>query len=530
MRGGRLVIAKANELVSLDPLLASDGPSERIVTSQIYETLVAADPVTGEIKPSLARWTVSSDGRTYVFEIAPDAVWSDGRPIIAEDVVTSVKALARSKTASTGGRGGVGRIEGYGDYRAGRATTIKGLVAEERRLTMRLDGVFCPIFSFLLLTPPLPTHVFGRYLSDGDPSKNTDGVAEHAAPPVASGPFVFGAWRHGEEIVLRANERYWRGRPYLDELAFRLTDVTKATEAFRTGALDLAWTESFRWGDALRDLASDSSFRVVRTPSPGYSFIGWNTRSQTAPALQDKRIRQALAYGLDADLAMQRLLLGEGVRTHQHMDPTSWAYTPGLNEYPYDPAKAESLIRSAGYSKGADGIYQKDGRALSFTLVTNAGNDLRTKVIQFATDQYGAIGVHVTPKLVDFKEFSDRVLAGDPSVEAFVLGWAWSTDPFGSAVWQLPTTPGASHGGLVNYDDPEVGAAIDAGRFGPDCGISARRRAYDTLNRRLNEDQPYNFLFTPNVIFLMSARVRGVVPGPYVPMPDSHLWWLAPQK
>ncbi len=207
------------------------------------------------------------------------------------------------------------------------------------------------------------------------------------------------------------------------------------------------------------------------------------------------------------------------------------AHTSGLNEYLYDPAKAESLIRSAGYSRGTDGIYEKDGRALSFTLVTNAGNDLRTKVIQFATDQYRSIGIQVTPKLVNFKEFTDRVGAGDPSVEAFVLGWTWSTDPFGSAVWHSPTAPGATGGGgLVNYADPEVDVAVDAGRFGPDCSIAARKRAYDTLNRRLNEDQPYNFLFTPNVIFLMSARVRGIVPGPYVPMPDSHLWWLAPQK
>src|SRR6266511_87928 len=106
------------------------------------------------------------------------------------------------------------------------------------------------------------------------------------------------------------------------------------------------------------------------------------------------------------------------------------AHTSGLNEYLYDPAKAESLIRSAGYSRGTDGIYEKDGRALSFTLVTNAGNDLRTKVIQFATDQYRSIGIQVTPKLVNFKEFTDRVGAGDPSVEAFVLGWTWSTDPF----------------------------------------------------------------------------------------------------
>jgi peptide/nickel transport system substrate-binding protein len=531
VHGGRLTTPLITDPVSLDPLRQGDGPLERVVTFQIYESLLAADPVTGEILPGLATFARSVDGRSYRFEISADASWSDGRPIIAEDVVTSVKAFARSKKAIGDGRSGLAFIAGFRDYRMGKATQISGLSADGKILTMTLDRAYCPVLGFLFLNPPLPTHVFGKYLSDIDPSLNADDAPEHLAPPVSSGPFVFKEWRRGEEIVLRANERYWRGRPLLDELAFKLVDPTGVMAALRSGAVQMIWGTPRDGLDVASGLERDPRFRVARTASPGYTFIGWNTKSQTVPAFQDKRVRQALAYGLDVELAARQILQGEATISREHMDRSSWAFTPGLNDYRFDPARAESLIREAGYTKGADGIYQKDGRRLAFTLVTNENNDVRAKLVQLASDQYRAIGVAVTPRLEPFNPLVKRLFDRDPSVEAFVIGWTSAVDPFASEVWHSAgLSPGAISQGLVGFTDPAIDKAIDDARFGPDCSISARKRAYDVLNRSLNDGQPYNFLWTTNTIFAMSTRLHGLVPGSYVPLPDSHVWWLAPQR
>lgn len=529
-RGGRIVQAILADVTSLDPLLVSDGGQFDVlglVTGQMYEPLVAADRTTGEIVPSLATWTISADARTYEFEIASPAVWSDGRPIIAEDFVTTVRALARSKKA---GRGGLARIEGFSEYKEGRASAISGLRADGKRLSVRLNAVFCPILSLPLLSPPLPTHMFGRYLSDVDLSMNTDDAPEHLAPPVSSGPFVFKEWRRGDEIVLRANERYWRGAPSIDELIYRVVDRSALSGQFRSGTVQVASLGPSEV-ELIRELDSGEYLRIVRSPAPNYSYIGWNTRSQSAPALRDRRIRQALAYGLDVDRAVREILRGEGTRTRQHMAATSWAHTPAPNEYAYDPARAEALIRSAGYSRGTDGLYQKDSRPLAFTLVTNETNTLRAALVQFAADQYGAIGIRVTPKLEEFASLTKRLIAGDPTLEAHLLGQVSVSDPNPAAVWSSKVT--ASPGvpiNLVGYVNPELEKAIDDGRLGPECSIAARQRAYEAFDRILNEDQPYNFLFSQNQFVVLSTRVRGVKPGAHVPLPDSHLWWLAPAK
>ena len=521
---------------TIDPLRQSDGPGDRPVTDLLYESLLSADPTTGEIVPGLATWTTSGDGRTYRFQIDEKAVWSDGKPVIAEDVITSVKAFARSKKAIGDGRSGIAYIEGLRDYRLGKAQAISGLRADGKVLTMTLTQSYCPVLGFLFLNPPLPTHVFAKYLSDADVSRNADDAAEHLAPTVTNGPFVFGEWRHGEQIVVRANDRYRRGRPLLDEIVFRISADPGAVggggpaAALRSGSVQLIAGVP-RAGVDFADLEKEQRFKTFRVPSPGYAFIGWNIRSQSAPALQDKRVRQALAYGLDVDLAIRQILAGEATVTRQHMDRTSWAFTSGLEEYRFDPERAESLIRSAGYTKGADGIYQKDGSRLAFTMVTNQGNEIRTKLIQFASDQYRAIGVAVTPQLDTFAALLKKVADRDPTLDAFVLGYTTAVDPFMVEVWHSTRVgPGGLFQGLVGFSDVRVDEAIDDAQFGADCSVRARRRAYDTVNRTLNDEQPYDFLWTPNALYAMSTRLHGLVPGSYVALPDPHLWWLEPAK
>ena len=151
--------------------------------------------------------------------------------------------------------------------------------------------------------------------------------------------------------------------------------------------------------------------------------------------------------------------------------------------------------------------------------------------MQFATDQYRAIGVRVTPKLEAFNSLFDRLYNGDPAIEAFVVGWVSVGDPNPVGIWysKTQTAPGVP-ANVVGYVNADLDKAMDEGRFGPDCSLTARKRAYDTFNRILNEDQPYNFLFWQNLFVVTSSRVRGLTPGTYMPLPDAHLWWLTAQR
>src|SRR6266550_1176146 len=239
----------------------------------MYDTLLNVDAKTGNPVPWLGKWTVSSDNLTYSWEIDAKANWSDGKPIIAEDYLARAKAVARSKLTTQ--KSSWTDVEGFNDYRDGKATSISGITidsANPKKFAVKFGKSFCPALINVFGVAPIPAHVFGKYTVDDDPSKS-------------------------------------------DNLKL------------------------YEWKDN------------------GYVYIGWRLNNPNVPALQDKRVRQALAYGLDMSQVVQSVVLGHGEKQIYHTPSVSWASpgTAGFNDYKYDGTKAEQLIKDAGYTKGSDG-------------------------------------------------------------------------------------------------------------------------------------------------------------------------------
>lgn len=523
-RGGRIVEGSFVDAKTLQPVLSTDATSGAI-SAKIYDSLIEVDAKTGEVRPNLGRWTVSADGLTYSWEIDATSRWSDGTQITGEDWLTGVKATARSK--KTVRRSNFQDIEGFEEYRDGKATTISGVKVDGKRFTVKLTKVFCPALSRAFGGYVLPTHIFGKYTVDNDPTKNLDDAPENVAPPVASGPFVFKEWRRGDQIVLVRNELYWHGAPLVEEYVLKVVaDATVVAEQLKTGELNLGAIEP----KDLESIERRPELKVAKYPQLSIVFIGWNTKSATAQGLQDKRVRQALAYGLDIDGVTRAVLFGQATRMVSYHPPVSWAFAAGLNEYKYDRAKAEDLIRQAGWSKAADGFYAKDGVTLGFTIITNAGDKTREAFVQVAQEQYRQIGVRVRPTLEARESLIEKVTTGSSALEAYVLGAGLATDPDPYTFWHSSAAPDPAkkRTGLnaTGFTSPELDKTIDDGRNGPDCSLTARKRAYERFNRILNEEQPYNFGFTPNTLLVMSSQLRGAEPGPYEQTPRLHTWWF----
>lgn len=249
-------------------------------------------------------------------------------------------------------------------------------------------------------------------------------------------------------------------------------------------------------------------------------------------------MRQAFAYGLDMDLAIREILHGGGRRMVSHHPPHHWAFPAGLNEYRYDPAKADALIRDAGYAKGGDGFYTRDGKPLAFSVVTNRGNKTREALLQFGVDEYKRLGVRVTARLEDFGALVDKLGSGSPDIEAWILGWTVGPDSDPFDIWHSSRIPdpatkrtGFNFGG---FTAPGLDEAIERGRRGPDCSTQARRPHYATLNRILNEEQPYNFGWPSNFIYVVPSSLQNFAPGPFAEEPlrgvplthNVEQWWL----
>lgn len=525
--GGRVVEGTTADVRTLLPILAADANSAR-AAQKIYAPLWQADPATGELLPDLGRWTLSADALTYSWEIQALAMWSDGRPVIGEDYLTTVKAVARSR--KTVRKSNFQDILGFAEYRDGKASAIAGIAVDGKRFTVTFARVSCPALAnaFGPAAAPLPSHVFARYTADADPSKNVDDAPEALAPTVASGPFQFKEWRKGDQLVLARNPNYFKGPALIEEHVLKVVADTAAVALqLRSGELTFA---SVRPQD-LAPLEREAHLRVLRYAGPRYTYIGWNTRSENAPALRDRRVRQALTYGLDVDAFIRTVLGGEGQRLVTHHAPASWAFpASGLNPYAYERATAERLLEQAGYARGADGTYAKDGAALELTIVSHAGDKTRELLLQVAAEQYRLLGVRVHQQLDSFESLTTRLTAGDRGIDAWIAGWVLGVDPDPYSIWHSSQIPDRALGrqgfNFTGFTAPGLDAAIDEGRDGS-CALAARKSAYATFNRILNAEQPYNFGYTPVTLIAVDQRLRGFAPGPFDELPNVEKWWLA---
>lgn len=525
--GGRFVEGALTDIKTLQPVLVNDAPSAT-VTGRIYESLLQADPRTGEVGPNLARWTVSADGLTYSWDIEAAATWSDGKPIIAQDVLTGMVLVAKSKKTSR--KTNFNDVVGFKELAAGKSAELAGFridPANAKRFTVTLTAVFCPalmnVFGGNLV---LPTQVFGKYATK-DSGDEIDTAPENDNPRTASGPFKLKEWKKGDQVVLDRNPGYWKGPPLLDQYIYQVVaDQTVLLSQLRSGQLTYATIDP-------KDqslIAKVGTLQITEYQQLSYSYIGWNVRSAAAPALRDKRIRQALAYGLDIDLVMKDTVSGRGTKKVAHHPSASWAAPrAALEPYAYDRAKAAALIESAGYVKGLDGFYSKDGKLLAFSIVAI---DARESMLKSVTDQYKAIGVKVTPRLETFETMVDKLETGSPEIEAWIISWSLSIEPDPFLIWSRTSIPdvatrktGYNFGGFTT---PGMEETMQLGRTPKDgdCSPAARKKAYETFDRILNDEQPYNFGFAPHAIAVSQKNLREFRPDTFGVHWNIERWWI----
>ncbi len=532
--GGRIISGSISDIATMQPILVNDTASGE-VTNLIYQTLIDVDPKTGEPKPGLATFSASQDGLTYTFEIDAKANWSDGKPIIAQDYITGVMATAKS--AKTVRKSSYTTVKGFQAFADGKADTIEGIkidASNPKKFTVTLDKVTCPaLLNIANNYRILPTQVFGKYVDKSAKPGDIDNAPENVNPPVSSGPFIFSEWRKGDQVILKKNPTFFRGAPHVDEYVFKVVANTAAlTAGLKTGEI----TYSTIAARDLADMQTVDTVKIQKYPSLGYTFIGWDTQSNAAgAALSDKRVRQALAYGLDMDAVIKAVVFGEAQAHVAHHVPVQWAYpsdASSLNPYKYDKAKADQLLKDAGWTKGADGILAKDGKKFTLTISTNSGNTERETLAQVAADQYKQLGIDAKAVPEAFQGLVTKLTTGDKTLDATIIGWSLGTEPDPYSIWHSSQIPDPAKNvtgfGFTYFKSADMDKAIDEGRTpsNGDCSTAARKKNYDTFNKILNDEQPYNFGYVPNVIATAQKTLQGWNPAPFSTLYNVQDWWI----
>jgi peptide/nickel transport system substrate-binding protein len=220
-------------------------------------------------------------------------------------------------------------------------------------------------------------------------------------------------------------------------------------------------------------------------------------------------VRQALAHAIDLEEIVEGVLLGLGRVANGPFKPDMWANNHDVVPYPYDPAKARALLAEAGfYTK--NGFQVKNGRILSFTIVTNQGNKIREQVGAVIQARLKEIGVEVKIQVIEWaaflKEYLDR-----HNFDAVIMGWTIPTDPDLFDIWHSSKNrPGELN--FISYQNAEVDRLVDEARFILDQ--AERKKSYDRVQEILHDEVPYVFLYVPDALPAVARRFMGPEVGP----------------
>lgn len=328
-RGGTLIVGTAKDPHGLDPHkdVATQGIT---ILKQIYDSLLNINDE-GAIIPGLAESTPSQpDPVTYVFTLRRGVKFHNGADFDAQDVKFSFDRLMSRE------------ISLYWKTYEGLIKSVEIMNPYKVKLTLARPNVV-----FLDMVAKYPEmHIVPR-------SSGT--MITH---PNGTGPFKFKEWIRDDRLVLVRNESYWeKGLPYLDQIIYKpFPEEAIRVINLKTGNVDLV--HNLPVADAI-ELKRDPRIKIMGRSGGLTEQIWINT---TKPPFDNKKVRQAFAYGIDRQAIAESVFMGYAEVADDLFPSWHWAHNPNVKSYPYNPERARALLREAGYS---------DKNPFSFTLSCN---------------------------------------------------------------------------------------------------------------------------------------------------------------
>ena len=262
------------------------------------------------------------------------------------------------------------------------------------------------------------------------------------------------------------------------------------------------------------------SFHKYRYLASVYNFLGFNLEH---PFFKDKKVRQAISCAINRGDIVKGVLLGLGEPAFGPYKPGTWAYHPGLRPVSFNPDRARKLLAEAGFTDSdGDGILDKDGKPLAFTILTNQGNEPRILTATIIQSQLRAVGIDVRIRTVEWAAFI-REFVNTGRFDAIILGWTITQDPDIFAVWHSSQ---AVPGGLnfIHYKNPDLDKVLEEARSTPDR--QRRTALYHQAQEILDGDQPYCFLYVPYALPVVQNRFMGIKPALAGIMYNFEEWWV----
>ena len=423
-----------------------------------------------------------------LFHLRKGVIFHDGHPFTAKDVKFTYEAIMDPKNISP-------RISDF--------EPVKKLeVLDPFTVKVVYKRLYSPALSTWQIGI-LPEHLLNKKallkeaISKGiDPKDFSMRNSDFNRHPIGCGPFRFVKWKYDQFIVLKRFEKYWEGPPNYKTYILRvIPDPLTQEMEFYAGTIDHYNVLPHQ----VERLKKDPRFQAFSGLSFGYTYIGYNMRK--AP-FNDVRVRRALGMAINVDKIIKYVLYGQAERITGPFVKQTRYYDHSIKPLPYDPKRALSILKKAGWKRGKDGWLRKNGKKFQFTLITNSGNDIRKAILAIAQEAWEKIGIDVKTELLEWSVLLKRI--NQHNFDAVVLGWSMGIEPDLFQIFHSSQTHPYQLN-FVGYKNKKADNLIV--RIRQEYDEEKRIRYCHMLHRIIAEDQPYTFLYVSKWTAVLDRRI-----------------------
>lgn len=364
-------------------------------------------------------WTESADKKSWTYKIRPGMKWSDGVPMTAADAAYTINRIINGQYEQTN----------YGNY---VANINKAVATDPTTLVLYVKGPSAIMEHLDIYI--LPEHIWKNISEKAVQSYKNEPVG--GQPIVGGGPFVMAERQVGQFIRMVRNPLYFGGAPKVDEVIFKLYANQDAMgQALKKGEIDFADNLE---ANVYNSLAGAPNVKQWPAVYSGFDEIAFNTGAALDtgkpigdgnPLLKDKRLRVAMAWAIDRQALVDKVLGGLGspgstiippLYADQHLDPP--------DKVGFDATKAASLLDAAGYKMGPNGVrVAPNGAPLSFRLFGRSNSVDSKKTVQFVKSYLADVGIQVNVTIISEDALTQKIGQGD--YDMFEWGWVDAPDP-----------------------------------------------------------------------------------------------------
>ena len=498
-------IAVTSTLPSLNPLLIDSTEIMKYALSLEFLPMVELNSQL-EFVPQLAESITTEDNLTFTIKLQDNAVWSDGEPVTSEDVLFTFLLLTSPEFIPFAAVGQY-MIAGTDDSGAmpEGATEIDGVQIVDEKTVNVTTKWETALYTFENVIGRyvfvLPEHILGEV-----PRDELGTYDWFNKPDVISGPYFVQEADLNHYVHYVANEDYFLGAPKIKYLNLNVVAPSQLLAGLQSGEIDLIQQtmgsiplEDY---DAVRALNGVTA--VTGTPVTNESIF-FNVEN-----VPDKRIRQALLYGIDRQMILDNFIYGNGEIVDAFLCSSSLFYSEELGVTAYDPEKAAALIAEAA----------ADGADTSLDWYLNSSETAFLNAAQLVQATFQGMGLNIELHPVDISTL--MTVAGDGTFDMMSVEYTYApVDPYTDVSWLL------SADGWTRYYNPDLDEPFLLTQATDVADIDTAIAAYLTIDQATVEDVPMISAYIISTMGAVSNRLVGANPDVFGTFVNVNEWDIA---